>query len=79
MDEFLMIDFSNRHQLGELMDRSEDFPYMLSASNSDGETQQISINCDNIIVNTLQNNGWVRANVYWRDGTREELFDGKWR
>ena len=74
-----MIDFSNHNQLVDLMDKYEEFPYMLSASNSDGEDQQISINSDNITVSTLQKNGWICVNVYWRDGTREETFDGKWK
>lgn len=32
-----------------------------------------------IDVVNFQSNGWTRWNVYWRDGTREELFEGKWR
>ena len=26
-------------------------------------------------VGTLQNNGWIRVNYYWEDGTREELYE----
>ena len=32
-----------------------------------------------IDVVNFQSNGWTRWNVYWRDGTREELFERKWR
>ena len=26
-------------------------------------------------VHTYQHNGWTRINVFWEDGTTEELFD----
>ena len=52
---------------------------MLCGENEDGEATYTSIFNDHIVVDTHQSNGWVRRNVYWRDGTREELFDGKWK
>ena len=39
----------------------------------------ISVAKDRIDVVTFQSNGWTRRNVYWRDGTTEELFEGKWK
>ena len=79
MDDFIVIDFEDYNQLVALMNRHEEFPCILFGRNSDDESQQISINEDNITVGTLQNNGWTRVNIYWRDGSREETFDGKWR
>lgn len=26
-------------------------------------------------VKTKQNNGWIRTNIYWEDGTIEELYE----
>lgn len=75
----ITIDPKNFKSLCELMDKyGETLKTMLFGENEDGETTITSINPDNIVVDTQQSNGWVRRNIYWRDGTREELFDGKW-
>ena len=42
--------------------------------NDCGETTMTSIRRDNIVMETSQNNGWIRKNVLWRDGTTEELY-----
>lgn len=47
--------------------------------NENLEEVMVSVAKDRIDVVTFQNNGWTRRNVYWRDGTREELFEGKWK
>ena len=47
--------------------------------NENIEQVSISIAKDRIDVVTFQDNGWTRRNVYWRDGTREELYEGKWK
>lgn len=47
--------------------------------NEDAEHIFIHVSKDRIDVVTLQHNGWTRRNVYWRDGTREELYEGKWK
>lgn len=44
----------------------------------DGEKIIISVFKDKIVTETFQRNGWLRKNVYDWDGTREELFQGKW-
>ena len=50
-----------------------------SGMNKNGEDVWISVFYDRITVKTHQRNGWVRINTHWRDGTREETFDSKWR
>lgn len=47
--------------------------------NTKFEETTISIYPEKIIYVTYQHNGWVRRNTYWRDGTREETFDGRWK
>ena len=49
-------------------------------TNADGETVEMSVYKDKIIVKTYQNNGWVRADYYNSDGYYEaEMYEGKWR
>ena len=58
----------------ELMDRADEFDVPWCGNNENGEHVQISVNKDNITVETFQNNGWLRENIYWRDYTTEELY-----
>ena len=58
-----------------IMKHYKEFPMPLSGKNEVGENLIISINKDNITVQTLQNNGWVRTNVYYDDGVIEELYE----
>ena len=60
-----------------LMDAYGNSETMYPGVNEDGETIHISIFSDMIVVGTCQKNGWYRKNIYHRDGTREELFEGK--
>lgn len=62
-----------------LMDAYGDSTTMFPGTNDNGETVHISIYHERIVVSTMQDNGWNRINTYWRDGTREETFDGKWK
>ena len=62
-----------------LMDEHGESKTMFPGENENGERTDISIFKDKIVCSTMQQNGWVRQNVYWRDGTREELYDGRWR
>lgn len=58
----------------KLMERHEEFKVPWSGKNDDGEHIQISINEDNITVETFQNNGWIRENIYWKNIVSEELY-----
>ena len=58
----------------DLMSRASELDKPLFGKNEDGESVLISVNKDNITVETFQDNGWVRQNVYWEDGTTEELY-----
>ena len=51
-----------------------------SGVNADGETVLLSIASDSIIVQTHQNNGWVRVNEYDESGYLiGESYDGRWK
>ena len=62
-----------------LMDELGDSKTLYAGVNVHYEDVNISVFNDMIVVVTFQSNGWVRKNVYWRDGTREELYEGKWK
>lgn len=62
----------------KLMDRHAEFDTMLFSKNQNEETMHISIFEDRIICVVYQHNHWIRKMVYWRDGTVEELYEGKW-
>lgn len=76
----LYIDFQDHDQLCELMDTygESSTSMMYGADPETEEDQFITINSDNIVLRTNQSNGWVRVNTFWRDGTVEETFDGRW-
>ena len=63
----------------QLMDEYGGSNASFYGTNENIEQVSISIAKDRIDVVTFQDNGWTRRNVYWRDGTREELFEGKWK
>ena len=62
-----------------LMDEYGHSDTMFMGVNTEFEETTISIFPEKIVYVTYQHNGWTRKNIYWRDGTREELFDGRWK
>lgn len=62
----------------KLMDEKGDSDTAFLGSNENMEDTTTSISHDKIVHVTFQSNGWVRKNIYHRDGTCEEIFDGKW-
>lgn len=46
----------------------------MTAENQDGEQVIITRYEDAIVVETLQKNGWIRKNVYHKDGAKEESY-----
>lgn len=66
---------SDLKKMCEIMKHYNEFPMPLAGKNEDNENILISINEHNITVQTFQNNGWLRTNIYHDDGTIEELYD----
>ena len=69
------LDSSDYKGMIELMKRADEFDSACSGKNKNGENVLISVNHDNITVETFQNNGWIRKNVYWECGMSEELYE----
>lgn len=57
-----------------------DNPNMFVGENEDGEKVAMSVSRKNgIVLNTYQENGWLRVNYYDAEGFSEgETFDGRW-
>lgn len=79
--EFDVVDvlwISDSEQRESFMDRHEEFQSGLFGHNESEELVMVSIHKDCIVTSTFQKNRWVRKNIYWRDGTIEETFEGRW-
>ena len=70
--EFNPTDFKG---MCDLMKRYYDEPLPFYGENEDGESVLISVNEHNITTQTFQHNDWLRTNVYYDDGTTEELYE----
>lgn len=46
----------------------------LCGINEDGESVIVSIDEESATIRTAQSNGFMRTNIYHKDGTSEELF-----
>ena len=57
------------------MDEHGDSRTMYLGKSEHGEDVYISIFRDKIVTVTSQSNGWQRKNIYYRDGSREEMFE----
>lgn len=62
----------------QIMKKFGDSETPFFGTTTEGEDITISVFKDRIVTLTYQNNGWLRKNVYDQDGTREELYEGKW-
>ena len=78
-DRDIKFDTDDRESMIALMDElgSENDTFY-SGANESGETLHISIFPDKINVLVFQGNGWLRRSVYHRDGTSEEIYEGRW-
>ena len=76
----LYFDPSDRVGMLNLMAQYGESEEMLFGENEHGETTQISIFSDHIVLVTMQHNGWVRKNIYYRDSyDAEELYECRWK
>ena len=68
-------DPTNQDAMNALMDEHGKSKTMYPGTNEHGESVYISIFEDKIVTMTSQFNGWMRKNIYYRDGSREETFE----
>ena len=66
----------------QLKKETQGYEFPLFGENEDGEDETIEIGADKEMgpffrVTTFQHNGWTRINIYYEDGTTEEIFEGK--
>lgn len=47
---------------------------LTTGENQYGENIMLSVCEDNVTTETLQSNGWIQVNTYWKDGTVEETY-----
>ena len=78
MANTIRIDFQDLDAMREVMDKYHTTKTMLFGKNDEGEMTTTSIFEDRIVHTTYQSNHWIRTNILHRDGTIEELYDGKW-
>lgn len=72
-------DTSDRAGMLNLMAQYGDSEEMIFGDNERGESIQLSIFTDHIVLVTMQHNGWVRKNIYHRDFNEvEEIYEGRW-
>lgn len=65
----------------QLKQETQGYSFPLYGENEDGESQTITVGTDKEMgqffrVTTYQSNDWIRVNIYYEDGTTEELFEG---
>ncbi len=46
----------------------------LVGNNEDNQVIIVTIDEESASIRTLQENGWIRENIYYRDGSEEELY-----
>lgn len=64
----------------ELMRQHGNTSSIFSGLTEDGESVCVSIAPNSIVVNTFQDNGWVRVNYYDSEGFPcGETFDGRYK
>jgi hypothetical protein len=78
MNNHITFDPTSLKSMIALMDEHGNSDTLYPGRNEYGERTTLSISHDSITCVTYQENHWVRMNIYWRDGTKEELYDGKW-
>lgn len=74
----LNIDTKDFQGMIELMKRADEPEFkdaFFGIDSETGESVLVSVNSDNITLITCQSNGYSRENVYWDNGTVEELYE----
>lgn len=64
--------------LVKLMNNHELHGHIILCINQNGESMHLSIQEDRIDAHVFQHNHRIRHTVYHRNGTVEEMYEGKW-
>lgn len=71
----ICFDPSDPAGMESLMDRYGDSKTIFVGKDEEGQSVDISIFPDKIVTSAFQANGWIRKNIYARDGVCEELYE----
>ena len=71
-------DSSDYDGMVKLMNNDELYGHIILCINQNGESMHLSIKEDRIDAHVFQHNHHIRHMVYHRDGTVEEMYEGKW-
>ena len=71
----ILFDPTDQEAMNKLMDEHGESKTMYPGTNEQGESVYMSIFNDKIVTMTSQTNGWMRKNIYYRDGSQEETFE----
>lgn len=71
-EEFNPYDMS---QLTQMINMANRFDMPLVGENEDGEMVMTEATSEFVRIVTYQQNGWVRVNYFYPDGTIEELYE----
>ena len=74
----IQFDSSDRSGMVRLMNNHEMYGEIILCINQNGESMHLSIQENRIDAHVFQHNHWIRHMVYHRDGTVEEMYEGKW-
>lgn len=66
---------SDWNEMRNLMSKANEFDHSLFGVNENNEQVMLDIREDSIVLRTFQHNDWIRVNIYYEDGTVEEMFD----
>ncbi|PAV40010.1 hypothetical protein CJ260_00800 [Megasphaera sp. ASD88] len=76
-----VVDPTDYDGLLEIMEKFGDSKYIYTGHNENNEEVNIHVSHDSIIVDTYQENGWLRRNVYTNDDgdiIKEEMYPERW-
>lgn len=74
----MYIKFDDQKQLVSLMDKFGEKGEILAGDNNNGEPSIVKVSKSCVVVETYQDNGWLKVEYYHRDGTYEETYGGRW-
>lgn len=77
--DIIRVDPNDWDSMLALMEKADEFLSSYMGTNNEGELIQIKVSHDNISVDMYQQDGHIRRNIYYKDHTSEELFEGRWR
>lgn len=78
--EIIVNDWNDIVERDNIMQMYGDSNEPFYGKNENGESITIHVSPDIIVLETMQDNGWIRKNCYYRgEWAHEEVFCDKWK